>query len=81
MINKYMKRGLWLFLAGIGLIILGYYLKDTELMKYGWAMIIGYLAFGAGFMYIIYSMIRKIERRSILKERAEENPEEENSKE
>lgn len=81
MINKYMKRGLWLFLAGIGLIVLGYYLKDTELMKYGWAMIIGYLAFGAGFMYIIYSMIRKIERRSILKERAEENLEEENSKE
>ena len=81
MINKYMKRGLWLFLAGIGLIILGYYLKDTELMKYGWAMIIGYLAFGAGVLYIIYSMIRKIERRSILKERAEENLEEENPKE
>ena len=81
MINKYMKRGLWLFLAGIGLIILGYYLKDTELMKYGWAMIIGYLAFGAGVLYIIYSMIRKIERRSILKERAEENLEEDNSKE
>ena len=74
-----MKRGLWLFLAGIGLIILGYYLKDTELMKYGWAMIIGYLAFGAGVLYIIYSMIRKIERRSILKERAEENLEEDNS--
>ena len=81
MINKYMKRGLWLFLAGIGLIILGYYLKDTELMKYGWAMILGYLAFGAGVLYIIYSMIRKIERRSILKERAEENLEEENPKE
>jgi hypothetical protein len=75
MINKYMKRGLWLFLAGIGLIIFGYYLKDTELMKYGWAMIIGYLAFGAGVMYIIYSMIRKIERRSLLEERAEEGEE------
>ncbi|WP_036678248.1 hypothetical protein [Daejeonella oryzae] len=72
MTNKYMKRGIWFFLAGIGLIIFGYYLKGTELMKYGWAMIIGYLAFGAGFLYILYSLIRKIERRSLLEERAEE---------
>ena len=70
--NKYMKRGLLFFIAGIALIILGYYLKESELMKYGWAMIIGYVAFGAGVLYIIYSLIRKIERRSILQERAEE---------
>ncbi len=70
--NKYLKRGIIFFIAGIGLILLGYYLKDTELMKYGWAMIIGYLAFGAGVLYILYSLIRKIERRSILEERAED---------
>ena len=75
-----MKRGLLFFIAGIALIILGYYLKESELMKYGWAMIIGYIAFGAGVLYIIYSLIRKIERRSILKERSQEaeNPDDEN---
>ena len=72
MINKYLKRGLLLSLAGVALILFGYYLKDTELMKYGWAMIIGYIAFGLGFLYIIYSLIRKIDRRAILEERADE---------
>ena len=70
--NKFMRRGLLLFVAGVALILFGYYLKDTELMKYGWAMIIGYLAFGAGVLYIIYSLIRKIDRSAILEERAEE---------
>jgi hypothetical protein len=70
--NKFLKRGLLLFIAGVALILFGYYLKDTELMKYGWAMIIGYLAFGAGFMYIIYSLIRKIDRKAIMDERADE---------
>ena len=72
MINKYLKRGLLLSLAGIALILFGYYLKDTELMKYGWAMIIGYIAFGLGFLYIVYSLIRKIDRRAILEERSDE---------
>jgi hypothetical protein len=72
MINKYLKRGLILGIAGIGLIVFGYYLKDTELMKYGWAMFIGYIAFGLGFMYILYSLIRKIDRRAILEDRADE---------
>lgn len=67
-----MKRGLALFLAGIALILFGYYLKDTELMKYGWAMIIGYSAFGFGVLYIVYSLMRKIERKAILDDRAEE---------
>ena len=65
-----MRKGVVLLLAGIGLIILGYYLMDTEIMKYGWAMIIGYIAFGSGFMYIIYSLMRKMDRKSILEERA-----------
>lgn len=67
-----MRRGLALFATGVALILLGYYLKDTELMKYGWAMIIGYLAFGLGVLYIVYSLMRKIERRSLLNDRAEE---------
>ena len=79
MINKYMKRGLLLLLAGIALILFGYYLKDTELMKYGWAMIIGYIAFGLGFLYILYSLIRKIDRRAIMQGRADEADKEEDS--
>lgn len=73
-----MKRGLGLFVAGVALILFGYYLKDSELMKYGWAMIIGYAAFGFGVLYIIYSLMRKIERRGILEERAVEAEKEEN---
>lgn len=66
-----MLRGLWLFITGIALIALGYYLKEQEWFKYGWAMILGYVAFGCGVMYIVYSLIRKIERRSLLEDRAE----------
>ena len=72
-----MKRGLWLFIAGVALILFGYYLKDTELMKYGWAMIIGYIGFGLGVLYILYSLIRKIDRRALMKERALEAEKEE----
>lgn len=79
--NKFLKRGLILFIAGVGLILFGYYLKDTELMKYGWAMIIGYIAFGLGFLYILYSLIRKIDRRAILEERADEADRIENEEE
>lgn len=68
--NKYMRRGVVLLLAGIGLIIWGYYLMNSEIMKYGWAMIIGYIAFGFGFMHIIYSLMRKIDRKSLLEDRA-----------
>ena len=77
MMNKYMKRGLVLLIAGIALILLGYYLKDTELMKYGWAMIVGYLLFGIGVLYILYSLIRKIDRSAILEERALEHEKQE----
>ena len=71
-----MKRGLALLVVGIALILLGYYLKDTELMKYGWAMIIGYVLFGVGVLYILYSLIRKIDRSAILEERALEHEKE-----
>lgn len=73
-----MKRGLWLFIAGVALILFGYYLKDTELMKYGWAMIIGYIGFGLGVLYILYSLIRKIDRRALMQGRADEAEKEEN---
>ena len=67
-----MRRGVWLILIGIALNLLGYYLMGEEIYKYGWAMIGGTIAFGFGFLLVIYSLIRKMDRSAILKGRAEE---------
>jgi hypothetical protein len=72
MMNKYMRRGLWLILIGIAFNLLGYYLMEGDVFKYGWSMIIGTVAFGVGFLNILYSLIRKIDRKAILDERAGE---------
>ncbi|MGV3686156.1 MAG: signal peptidase [Daejeonella sp.] len=72
MLNKYMRRGIWLILLGVAFIVLGYYLMQGDKFKYGWAMIIGTIAFGAGFLNIVYSLIRKLDRKAILEERAGE---------
>ena len=71
-----MRRGIWLILIGVALNLLGYYLMGGEIYKYGWAMVIGTIAFGFGFLSVIYSLIRKMDRSAILKERAEEAGEE-----
>lgn len=70
--NKYLRRRIWLIFLGVALILLGYYLMGVEIYKYGWAMVSGTLAFGFGFLSVIYSLIRKMDRKAILKERAEE---------
>ncbi|MXV17829.1 signal peptidase [Hufsiella ginkgonis] len=75
--NKYMRWGIVLLLAGIAFNIVGWFIMDREpefhhhKVKYGWAMIIGVLLFGAGFLYILYSLIRKVERNALIEERAE----------
>ena len=76
MFNKYMRRGFLLIITGVAFVMLGYYLMEEEIFKYGWSMIIGTVAFGAGFLYIIYSIIRKMDRKAIMDDRASE-PEEE----
>jgi hypothetical protein len=68
--NKYMRRGFVLLLAGIGLNVLGLYFQQQDLDVYKWAMGIGTLLFGAGFLFILYSLIRKVDRAAILEERA-----------
>jgi Flp pilus assembly protein protease CpaA len=70
--NIYMRRGIWLILIGVALNLLGYYLMGEEIYKYGWAMVIGTIAFGFGFLSVIYSLIRKMDRSALLKERAED---------
>ncbi len=67
-----MRRGIWLILIGVAFVLLGYYLMEEDQYKYGWSMIIGTVAFGVGFLNIIYSLIRKMDRRAILEERAAE---------
>jgi len=67
-----MRRGLWLILVGVAFNVLGYYLMEGDTFKYGWAMIIGTIAFGMGFLFVVYSLIRKIDRKALLQERAEE---------
>ncbi len=65
-----MRRGIWLILIGVAFNLLGYYLMEEDVFKYGWAMITGTVAFGIGFLLILYSLIRKLDRKEILKERA-----------
>ena len=79
MLNKYMRRGIWLILIGVAFVLLGYYLMEEDIYKYGWSMIIGTISFGVGFLYILYSLIRKMDRKAILDDRASE-PEEEAQK-
>ncbi|GAA4801188.1 hypothetical protein GCM10023231_32430 [Olivibacter ginsenosidimutans] len=70
--NKYLKRGLIITLLGIAICAFGLYLKDIESDWYGIILIVGVIIFGVGFVTIVYSLIRKIERQSILEERAEQ---------
>ena len=67
-----MRRGIWLILLGIALNLFGYYLMEEDIFKYGWAMVSGTIIFGFGFLLVIYSSIRKMDRRAILKGRAED---------
>ncbi len=70
-----MRRGLWFILIGIAFNFLGYYLMEGEAFKYGWAMITGTIAFGFGFLLVIYSLIRKMDRKALLEERSSETEE------
>lgn len=74
--NKYLKRGVGITLFGVILIALGMYLKEIENDFYGIALIIGVVIFGVGFVTIVYSLIRKIERHSILESRNKPSNEE-----
>ena len=60
-----------LLLAGIAFNVLGWEIKTNEWGLYGWAMIIGTVLFGLGFLYVFYSFVRRIERQGIQEERAE----------
>jgi len=69
--NKYVLRGILGASLGGALCIVGLFLMDRDLSVYKWALVIGVIVFGTGFLTILYGLIRKIERRSILEERKE----------
>ena len=70
--NKYLVRGILLTVLGIGIGLAGSYLQSGEHDIYKWIYIVAVLLFGIGFLTIVYSLIRKIERKSILNERQEQ---------
>ena len=70
--NRFVRRGVIAFVAGIALNIVGYILKDNGNDLYGWAMILGTILFGIGFLLIFYSLFRKVEYQGIKEERAED---------
>jgi hypothetical protein len=70
--NRFVKRGVIAFVAGIALNILGYVMKTREMDYYGWAMILGTVLFGIGFLLIFYSIVRKVEYQGIVEERADD---------
>ena len=69
MMNKYLLRGIIGTVLGLAFCLLGLYLMDEESPSYKWILVFGVVLFGFGFLTIIYSLIRKIERHSLLDER------------
>jgi TRAP-type C4-dicarboxylate transport system permease small subunit len=70
--NKYLVRGILLTVLGIGIGLAGGYLQSAERDVYKWVYIAAVVVFGIGFLTIVYSLIRKIERKSILDQRQEQ---------
>lgn len=70
--NKFLSRGLIITALGILIGLLGTFLQREEYGIYKWVLIISVVVFGIGFLTIVYSLIRKIERKSILEERSEQ---------
>ncbi len=69
--NKYLRRGIIGTILGLAFCVLGLVLMGEDRPIYKWAMVVGVVVFGLGFLTTLYSLIRKIERRSLLDERKE----------
>lgn len=69
--NKYVQRGILGASLGGALCVVGLFLMERDLSIYKWTLVAGVIVFGIGFLTLLYGLIRKIERRSILEERKE----------
>lgn len=74
--NKYLLRGLIYTAVGLACCAWGYTLMADERAIYKWVMIAGVIIFGMGFLTVVYSFIRRIERQSIIEERKEQQAKE-----
>ncbi|MFB2119190.1 signal peptidase [Parapedobacter sp. 2B3] len=72
--NRYLLRGIIGTALGLAFCLLGLYLMGEEISGYKWILVLGVVVFGVGFLTIVYSLIRKIERRSLLDERRKNTP-------
>lgn len=75
--NKYLKRGFFFTLLGLLAGGYGLYLKDLESDWYSIVLVLGVVVFGVGFVTIVYSLMRKIERDSIMESREKQSQEKE----
>ena len=69
--SKYLKRALIFLVIGVLLCYYGLYSKDPVASFYKLPLVLGVLFFGVGFVLFFYGLVRKIERKSILEQRAE----------
>ncbi|WP_140937026.1 signal peptidase [Sphingobacterium lumbrici] len=69
--NKYLLRGILLLLTGAAAIYSSDILMENENNLYKIIMALGVILFGMGFLHIIYSFFRKIDRNTILEKRRE----------
>ncbi|MFZ4261411.1 signal peptidase [Sphingobacterium sp. HJSM2_6] len=64
--NKYLIRGIISIILAIVLILISYQLMKNENNSYKFLMAFGVIAFGYGFITIVYSFFRSIDRNTIL---------------
>jgi len=67
--NKYLLRGLIGLVLGLVLGLYGAYLKGPENELYKVVLSAGVIIFGIGFLTVVYSLMRKIDRQSLLEHR------------
>lgn len=69
--NKYLRKGIREIIIGAALVGLSYYLMEQRSNWYKLAMIVGVIIFSAGFLTLVYRMIRKVDRNAIIEMREE----------
>lgn len=74
--NKYLRKGIREIIIGAALVGLSYYLMEQRSNWYKLAMIVGVIIFSAGFLTLVYRMIRKVDRNAIIEMREESHKKE-----
>ncbi len=70
--NKYLLRGIVFLTAGIICVFFGYTLMENENNWYKLLMTLGVIFFGIGFIALMYRIFRKIDRKTLIDDRKEQ---------